>query len=68
MNTKLLNTAEAAKYLGIAYQTLCNWRFYRKGPAYIRMGGRRILYRIEDLEHFVTSNRIAPCQDVRDLS
>jgi len=29
---------EVSKLLGIARQTLCNWRFQQKGPRYVRSG------------------------------
>jgi hypothetical protein len=58
--TKLLDTKQAAKYLGVAEQTMCNWRFLgHKGPAYICIGRRR-LYRDEDLDVFIEKNRIEP--------
>ena len=47
------NDVEAAKYLGLnSAQTLRNWRFLGKGPAYCRLG-RRIVYRQEDLDRFL---------------
>jgi hypothetical protein len=55
-----LNEIQAANYLGLKNrQTLANWRFLRKGPAYCRVG-RRIIYRLEDLELYLNSRRIDP--------
>jgi hypothetical protein len=52
----LLNTLEAASYLGIKPQTLRKWRVTGSGPKFCRLGGRRIIrYRIRDLEKFVKS-------------
>lgn len=57
---KLLNTKEAAKYLGVAPQTLMNWRFLgHKGPAFICIGRRR-LYQTKDLDNYIKNNRIEP--------
>jgi predicted site-specific integrase-resolvase len=53
------NDKEAAKLLGLAVQTLRNWRFLGKGPAYVKLG-RRITYRLQDLETYLEQNRIDP--------
>jgi hypothetical protein len=54
------NDVEAAKYLGLnSAQTLRNWRFLGKGPAYCRLG-RRIVYLQEDLDRFLQTGRIDP--------
>lgn len=51
---------EAAKILGIAVQTLRNWRHMGdQGPVY-RKVGRRVIYMVEDLEKFRDLNRIDP--------
>jgi hypothetical protein len=43
----------AANHLGVHPRTLDNWRSQGRGPTYIRVGGRRIVYRIEDLEAYL---------------
>lgn len=54
------NDVEAAKYLGLtSAQTLRNWRFLGRGPAYCRLG-RRIVYLQEDLDRFLQAGRIDP--------
>jgi len=55
----VLDTKRAAAYLGLRPQTLCNWRVYRKGPPYHRVG-RRVLYLVEDLDNFLKAGRIVP--------
>ena len=58
MNTKstlqpaILTTADAARYLSLATVTLEVWRQQKRGPAYVRLG-RRIAYRVRDLESFL---------------
>jgi len=47
----------AAKYLGIADQTLYNWRSQRRGPDYVLMGSK-IIYLKCDLDKFTESNHI----------
>lgn len=55
-----LNETQAAEYLSLQNrQTLANWRHMRKGPAYCRVG-RRIIYRLEDLEAYLNTHRIDP--------
>lgn len=46
-----LRQNQLAKRWGIAQQTLANWRWQKKGPPHLRIGGR-ILYRLEDIEQF----------------
>jgi hypothetical protein len=53
---------EAAKTMGVAVQTLRNWRHLRKGPAYIKLG-RIVRYRVEDLLDFIDKHRIDPEKD-----
>ena len=48
----------AANYLGIAEQTLYNWRTQRRGPDYVVMGRRKIIYFKIDLDKYIESHRI----------
>ncbi len=57
--TQKLDNKQAAKYLGLAPQTLANFRFQGKGPAYCKLG-RRVLYQLKDLNEYVEGNRIEP--------
>ena len=60
---KTLNDIEAASYLGLAVQTLRNWRHRSKGPAYIKLspGPRgRVVYLQEDLDAYRSGCRIDP--------
>jgi len=56
-----MDTREAARYLGVATQTLVNWRAQGKGPAYIRYA-RGIHYTKRDLDKFVERSRYWPKQ------
>jgi len=49
---------QAARYLGLAPQTLRNMRCQRRGPNYLKFG-RAIRYRIEDLEDFKNNSLIS---------
>jgi predicted DNA-binding transcriptional regulator AlpA len=53
-----LDEKEAARFLGLSIQTLRNWRHLRKGPAYLKVGGRAVRYRLEDLESFLGQCKI----------
>ncbi len=57
MDKKRFNHKDAAYYLGVASQTLYNWRCRRHGPDYVRMG-RKIIYLRSDLDRFIESNRV----------
>ena len=50
---RLLNTRDAAKYLGVKDVTLKMWRHLGKGPKYTRVGYKLIRYDIADLESFI---------------
>lgn len=61
----LLTTVEAARRLGIAPGTLCNWRTSGQGPVFVRLKGKgirgrgSIRYSAEDLARFVEQCRAA---------
>ncbi len=54
---ELICDGEAARFLNLSVATLRNWRFQKKGPAYVRLGYRSIRYRVADLEAFIASSR-----------
>lgn len=54
-----VNEKQAAKFLGVAVQTLRNWRHIRRGPAYVKMG-RSVRYQINDLVDYLTRKKIDP--------
>ncbi len=54
MEPRLLNTAQAAEYLGLAKQTLHQKRVSGGGPRFCKIG-RAVRYRIEDLDIWVES-------------
>lgn len=47
----LLNTKQAADYLGLSPGTLMAWRTQKRGPTYCKMGGGG-RYRVDDLDSF----------------
>jgi predicted DNA-binding transcriptional regulator AlpA len=54
-----LKEVEAAKVLNMNKQTLANWRYQGRGPAYIKLG-KAVRYQYADIEKFITENRICP--------
>ena len=54
-----LNTLEAGEFLGISPPTLILWRTEKKGPRYYRLG-KRIVYRLSDLEEWMDGNVVEP--------
>ena len=56
----LLNTADAAGYLGLKPQTLRAWRVRGGGPPYVRFGAKgrgTVAYKISDLDAWVDEHR-----------
>lgn len=53
-----LTTPEAARYLSLAPQTLRNWRLKGEGPPFCRVGQKRIVYRITDLDAFLEARLV----------
>ena len=54
-----INDVEAAKLLSSSPQTLRNWRFVGRGPAYVKKG-RMVRYLVQDLINFMEAGRIDP--------
>jgi len=54
---RAVNDREAAKILGLAIQTLRNWRHNRKGPPYIKLG-ESVWYQVRDLLEYMENCKI----------
>jgi predicted site-specific integrase-resolvase len=54
-----LDENQAAKILGVAVQTLRNWRHQCRGPAYVKMG-RSVRYQVNDLVDYLNKKKIDP--------
>lgn len=59
MEQKVFTAREAAAYLRLNLNTLAKWRITSRGPAFVRAGGR-VLYRLEDLNAWLETQREAP--------
>lgn len=49
--TMHLNQVQLARRWSLSPRTLERWRWRRQGPAYLKVG-RRVVYRLEDVEAF----------------
>lgn len=54
---RFMTTAELAKYLSCHPNTPPNWRRKKKGPKYIKMGGRMVRYDRADVQKWENSNK-----------
>ena len=58
MNKPYLNEIEVAALTGRAVSTLRNERFMRRGLPYLKVGGRSIRYKTDDVIAFMEGRRI----------
>ncbi len=56
--TPLLDAAAAAEYLGVASGTLANWRSTKLVRVPFCRVGRRVLYRMADLQEWLDANAV----------
>ncbi len=54
-----LKPADAAEYLGVKPETLNQWRWLGRGPAYVKVG-RTVVYRLKDLDAWLDANTVTP--------
>ena len=54
-----LDETEAAKRIGVSKALMRKWRLYGAGPVYMKLG-RLVRYSQEDLNDFLTVNRVMP--------
>jgi hypothetical protein len=52
---------ETAEFLEVAETTLESWRFYGKGPPYLKIGGK-VFYLESDLIAFMEAGRVLPAE------
>ena len=63
----LLNTDQAASYLGVTAHTLNNWRHKGMGPRFIkttRSSRGKVFYRLRDIEAWQNANLYSSTSDV----
>lgn len=59
LTSPMLNTDQAAAYVGVAPGTLEKARIYGDGPPFCKYSTRVVRYRIEDLDAWIASRRAA---------
>jgi hypothetical protein len=52
-----IDEKELSKTIGVALQTLRNWRFRQIGPPYFKVG-RMVRYRLDEVIHFMQQGKI----------
>ncbi len=57
---RLRSEREAAAFLNLTPSALRKWRQLKKGPAFVRLSGRCVKYRISDLEKFLAERVVTP--------
>jgi predicted DNA-binding transcriptional regulator AlpA len=65
---RLLTTPEAASHLRVSKSYLDKLRVYGGGPEFIRLGKRKILYRMSDLDLWAGQRRFGSTSAYRDES
>ena len=58
--SRLYTEKQAADLLGVAASTLATWRHLNKGPAWVRLGPRRVRYRGADVNLWLHRERVIP--------
>lgn len=53
----MLNVSEAAAFLRLGVSTLNRMRITGGGPAYLKLGSRRVVYDKQDLDAWITERR-----------
>lgn len=58
---ELLTVAEAADFFRVQVTTIRAWVLKKKIP-YVKLGGKRVLFRREDLDNVIQSSLVAAAQ------
>ena len=53
---QLIAEKELAERLGISVRTLRQWRYWGRGPRFIKLG-KAVRYSVADIEAYIASNR-----------
>jgi excisionase family DNA binding protein len=62
---KPMNVQQAAEFLGLKPSYVYNLVFYKKLTAY-RPGGKKLVFKISDLEKYLYRNAVGNCSDRAD--
>lgn len=59
-HTKHLTPKDLAERWSLSVQTLANQRSAGRGPAYLRLSGNRVVYRLQDIETYEQGLTVQP--------
>ena len=60
---RILRTPETARYVGLSESWLEKQRMEGGGPPYIKLSSRAVGYRLDDLDRWLESRRVASTSD-----
>lgn len=63
-----LTENQAARFLGVSPSFLAKRRCYGDGPAFVKYGGKRVVYLKDDLEAYRLAQRRKPDAPLRSAS
>lgn len=66
--TVRLDSKVAAGYLGLAPSTLAKMRIRGDGPVFIKVGPRRVVYDVRDLDAWLSENRRSSTSDTSECA
>jgi predicted DNA-binding transcriptional regulator AlpA len=64
----VLRTPQAAEYVGLSTSTLEKFRLTGNGPVYQKAGPKIVVYRIEDLDAWLSARRRISTSDTGSLA
>lgn len=64
--TELLTPAQVATRLGVTENALAIWRYYRRGPSFVKFG-RAVRYDAEEIQRFMAASTQVCQPEVRNL-
>lgn len=59
---QLLTPVTLAEHLGLKETTLRDWRWFKRGPKYLKIGSK-VRYRMSDVEAWLESREVVPGGD-----
>ena len=67
-NKRAVSPAEVESMYGISRGTLANFRYRKVGPKYYKVGTRKVLYLVDDVENWCRRNPVltADCEEVSE--
>jgi predicted DNA-binding transcriptional regulator AlpA len=54
----LMNEKQVAEFLAVTVHALRRWRFESRGPQFIKLEGRLVRYRQEDVEAWLAAQQV----------